>query len=280
MTWPFQIYGTYHRRNDIHKLYKGQQQSGISTPTNCPGIFIFTGNGANRAGYQDVFQKDGRLRYTGQGQTGDMKMIAGNKAIRDHVKNSKDLLLFQQTCRTGIVRFKGLFICAGWDCEIQKDAQGNLRKAIVFTLIPQDYVSKKVKSLTIQAPDQTPLHTLREKAFKAVAVPELKSKHTPGTVFSRSKAIRDYILARAEGKCEHCQRPAPFLTVQGYPYLEAHHILRLTDGGPDHPKSIIALCPNCHREAHFGNQQELLKNKFLGIVSVLEQNLGHLRFND
>ena len=36
------------------------------------------------------------------------------------------------------------------------------------------------------------------------------------------------------------------------PYLEVHHIIRLADDGDDSVENAIALCPNCHREAHFG----------------------------
>ncbi|HUN98983.1 MAG TPA: HNH endonuclease signature motif containing protein [Bradyrhizobium sp.] len=36
------------------------------------------------------------------------------------------------------------------------------------------------------------------------------------------------------------------------PYLEPHHLRRLSDGGPDHPAQVIALCPNCHRRVHAG----------------------------
>ncbi len=26
----------------------------------------------------------------------------------------------------------------------------------------------------------------------------------------------------------------------------------LSDGGPDHPSFVIALCPTCHRRVHYG----------------------------
>ncbi len=44
---------------------------------------------------------------------------------------------------------------------------------------------------------------------------------------------------------------APFSTPDGRPFLEAHHTRRLSDGGPDDPRWVIAICPNCHRRAHY-----------------------------
>jgi hypothetical protein len=67
----------------------------------------------------------------------------------------------------------------------------------------------------------------------------------------RSKAIRFYVLARANGVCEGCANRAPFEGVDGSPFLEPHHTDRLADDGPDHPAHVIALCPNCHRCAHY-----------------------------
>jgi 5-methylcytosine-specific restriction enzyme A len=60
------------------------------------------------------------------------------------------------------------------------------------------------------------------------------------------------VLALAKGKCGACGATAPFLRPDGTPYLEPHHLRRVSDGGPDHPAHVIALCPNCHRRVHAG----------------------------
>jgi hypothetical protein len=65
-----------------------------------------------------------------------------------------------------------------------------------------------------------------------------------------SAAIRRYVLGRANGRCEGCGAPAPFRRVDGQPFLETHHTTRLADDGPDHPRKVIGVCPNCHRRAH------------------------------
>jgi len=60
-------------------------------------------------------------------------------------------------------------------------------------------------------------------------------------------------LYRAKGFCEKCKKKAPFIKrSNGEPYLEVHHIRPLSQGGLDSLENVISLCPNCHREIHFG----------------------------
>lgn len=85
----------YNRRKDIHEIYGGQQQGGICTPANHPIVIIFTGDSGNEFGYKDGMTAEGIYQYTGEGQLSHMQFIKGNKAIRDHVMNGKDLCLFE-----------------------------------------------------------------------------------------------------------------------------------------------------------------------------------------
>ncbi|WP_322024529.1 HNH endonuclease signature motif containing protein [Burkholderia sp. BCC1977] len=72
-------------------------------------------------------------------------------------------------------------------------------------------------------------------------------------VYVRNPDVVADVLERARGACERCTKPAPFIRRRGQiPYLEVHHRKRLADGGEDTVENAIALCPNCHRELHFG----------------------------
>jgi len=86
----------------------------------------------------------------------------------------------------------------------------------------------------------------------------------------RSKAIHLYVLARAEGTCESCANAAPFQRSDGSPYLEPHHTDRLADDGPDHPAQVIALCPNCHRRAHYSSDSDTYNNRLKRKLVKLE----------
>jgi 5-methylcytosine-specific restriction protein A len=90
----------------------------------------------------------------------------------------------------------------------------------------------------------------------------------------RSRAIRAYVLGRAAGACEGCGQAAPFLTRDGRPYLEPHHIRRLTDGGPDDPRWVAGLCPNCHRRAHYSNDGPEFNARLEVTVLSLEERVG------
>lgn len=63
-------------------------------------------------------------------------------------------------------------------------------------------------------------------------------------------ATRAQALLRANGRCELCQKKAPFTLRDGTPYLEHHHIIPLGKGGKDDLSNLVVLCPNCHRKLH------------------------------
>lgn len=61
------------------------------------------------------------------------------------------------------------------------------------------------------------------------------------------------VLRRANGVCEQCGDKAPFIRrSDNIPYLEVHHKVMLSEGGEDTVVNAHALCPNCHREVHYG----------------------------
>lgn len=78
-----------------------------------------------------------------------------------------------------------------------------------------------------------------------------------GIAYRRNPDVVAEIMARANGKCERCGSDAPFIRAKdGSPFLEAHHWKPLAEGGEDTVRNAGALCPNCHRELHFGKKAE------------------------
>jgi 5-methylcytosine-specific restriction enzyme A len=103
--------------------------------------------------------------------------------------------------------------------------------------------------------------------FDEIAAPAVAQKDANGKVYMRDPAVRALVLLRAKGKCEFCGVDG-FLKYDGKVYLETHHIVPLSEGGPDHVRNVIALCPNHHREAHFGKKRAVLRDDLQMIVAT------------
>lgn len=77
----------------------------------------------------------------------------------------------------------------------------------------------------------------------------------------RDPQVKAWVLMTAAGMCECCDKPAPFITATGEPFLEVHHLHPLADGGSDTIGNTVALCPNCHRELHHGAETPVLRER-------------------
>ena len=248
MSWGFEKGRVYNRRQDIHARFGGQQQGGIITPVEHPVVLIITGEEGLQHGYADQFRPDGVFEYFGEGQIGDMRIRAGNRAIAAHSEDGKGLLLFRKT--TLGLRFEGEMVCDGFRYQIAPDRDGKQRNAIVFEMRTMEAVLEASATPTISPP--TNLAELRKLAWFAASTAAVPISQGRRNIYQRSRDVRDYVLARACGVCEGCGASAPFLRSDGTPYLEPHHLRRVSDGGPDHPRHVIGLCPNCHRRVHAG----------------------------
>lgn len=124
-----------------------------------------------------------------------------------------------------------------------------------------DYIGKVAQHI-----EGDPAATLAERVAASLADGEEARKRRldvaavhPETVlvvtraFKRNADVIAEVLAQAAGICQGCRRDAPFRRPDGTPYLEVHHVTPLAHGGTDTVANAIALCPNCHRERHYGS---------------------------
>lgn len=125
--------GGRYKRRSIHECIGGQSQGGISTPKSVKSILIFTGAPGEQFGYRDYWLDDETFLYTGEGQTGDMKMVRGNRALSDHQEKGKEVHLFDIEGK-GYVRYVGEMECVDHEWRIRPDEEGKDRKAVVFRL--------------------------------------------------------------------------------------------------------------------------------------------------
>lgn len=254
----FEREAVYDRKTEIHGPFGGSHQSGIAPSSTFPAIFIFTGESGEQHGYADRWENgENTCLYTGEGQIGPMTLTKGNLAIAEHARTGKSLHLFQSVARGKGHRYRGEFVCEDFDTEKQPDQTGALRDAIVFRLTRVEAVPDGDQSLSLENSEtlqpQDSLKAAREAALAVTQrAPSTSSQGTARNIYQRSRVVAHYVLMRAAGTCESCEKPAPFNKHDGSPYLEPHHTNRVSDGGLDHPQYVAAICPNCHREIHSG----------------------------
>lgn len=139
MDFPYQVGALYNRRNDIHALLGGQRQGGISTPKEHPVVIVFTGEAGKSHGYDDFWDDERVFHYFGEGQSGDMRLEGGNRAIQQHVADGKQLILFQMMGHGKPYRYLGEFVCVSSYSRPDTPAtRGPNRTAIVFRLVPKE----------------------------------------------------------------------------------------------------------------------------------------------
>lgn len=247
--------GRVYPRDQLHHQWNGQTrlqpQGGILTPREVPLIIVVTGEEGQAYGYDDYRDDHGVFHYFGAGREGDMLFLRGNSALRDHAENGEDVHLFEQAA--GGLRYVGQYVCAGYEQrEGVLDQNNQPRRAIIFELIALDDELAAPTASTSGPGDARwtmPLDSLRSRASRSVGK-EPRSVQAKRQVYQRSEDLKIYVLRRANGVCEGCEHQAPFKTSAGQPYLEPHHVRRLSDGGPDDYHHVIALCPTCHRRVH------------------------------
>ena len=252
----------YSRAKEITGKFGGSGRNGIAPSRRSPAIFLFTGTGEQH-GYNDRLGFD-YLDYVGEGQVDDMQMTKGNRAIASHVKDGRALHVFQMMGKGKPCKYLGEFACASESRDRGVDRNGKMRSVIVFQLIPvshtlhcelEDPEDLDEDDSTATQGKPADLPGLREAAIAAChpGGPNSDPKESVRLAYGRSNCIKRYVLARAQGHCELCDAPAPFNRKRNRtPYLEPHHINRLSDGGLDHPMYVGAICPTCHRLIHYG----------------------------
>jgi len=247
----FKVGETYNRWF-IHDVLKGERYKGISKPSEHPFLLLFTGESGDDYGYEDEFLEDDTFLYTGEGTEDDMVMEDGNRAIRDHKKNGEALHLFESTDLPWIVTYLGEYECVEVRETELEDENGELRDGFRFRLAP-------VGGTEIEIGGGSPATLSGEELFQKAKQSSPTGNNASsggsgggGRSYPRSEFVREFALRMANGVCQGCKEKAPFVDKQGQPFLEVHHLTRQSDGGADDPENVIAICPNCHRRVHQG----------------------------
>jgi len=205
--------------------------------------------------YKDVW-KNGVLHYTGMGKVGD-QVLTGNQngTLYYSDSNGVEVHLFEVVKRR-VYTYRGVVKLADEPYKAkQLDDNGNLRDVWMFPVMP---ISKTAQSV-LNEPTEQEIAKLSDNElarYAAVKNVNKKPKTTETVVYYRDPYLKQMVKRIAKGKCQFCGEDAPFVDKQGEPYLEAHHVIRLADGGKDSIENVVAICPNCHRKIHVLNDKD------------------------
>lgn len=280
----FIVGAEYPRKALLEFTGSKQAQTGIVWGPKQPECLIVTSGGRHSklAGYSDEILQDGTLTYFGQGKKGDQNPKTFANSLL--VNGARDVMVFStrepnakqvklQGDYSKRYRFEGMFNVYSWEWYTPTIGTRAGNKLLKFKLLPVDVASLHGWETTeVISKEPVNLHTLRN--YLQHEGGRVKKSLSLVEYSLRSRKIKIYALTRAAGYCEGCGNQAPFLTVIGEPYLEVHHLHRLSDDGPDIPSNVIALCPNCHRSAHYGKEKDKTKLNLIDIVACREDEIA------
>ena len=254
-------------QKEIEKQFRCSVQGGMCRSLTTNTLVLISKRASNQRNiYVDEWNGD-ILLYTGEGQTGDQELRRQNKTLAESATNGVDLHLFEVFEDTKYT-YRGRVKLAGpYETAMQPDKDGHDRLVYRFPLRlieENDALSEEAFQQYTQK-EQTRAKKLSKQPLTARAS-KISGEHAKSSTashrfvktvqYERSAEIARLTKERANGICELCGNPAPFLKKDDTPYLECHHIEWLSHGGKDTIENTVALCPNCHRKMHTLNLAE------------------------
>lgn len=248
-------------------IFKCAPQGGMRRSIRTNTLVIVSDH--TRGVYEDKWI-DSKLHYTGMGLHGDQSLVSNqNRTLAKENSNGVGIHLFE-VFDAGRYLYHGRVKLAGKPYqEQQRDKRGSLRNVWIF---PLDLIDTK-EPVSIPEEEFKKYQEKKEKQARQLSDQELdeRIKATSGKASRRvvtanqyqgNPDIKEKAKRLAKGKCNLCGQNAPFLDKNNRPYLDGHHIIWLSKGGPDVLTNVVALCPNCHKKMHvldLKSDQERLK---------------------
>lgn len=205
-------------------------------------------------------EKNQLLKYYLYGQTNQQtgKKVYNvdhkyNRVLINSSINNIPIYIFMRNSKNDAFKLNGIFEYVKLHREADNSMWSELSK------INSLEVNKKITSdeydleldKEVKKSRSLPKEERRKRLAEANKIPE-KIQASECTTFKRNPDVIAEVLENANGYCGYCKNYAPFIRrSDNTPYLEVHHIVHLAKGGEDSVENAVALCPNCHRKAHF-----------------------------
>lgn len=261
--FPPRLGDEYADRTAVYKRYGGDK---------VPGIMCFPGDATVNV-FSDA---DGpyddepptltaAFGYRGQGLSGDQRVDFGGNARLESARLSRAAVRFWYKPIHGKFAFLTWAVVLGRAWVLGRGADGAQRAELEWQLEPvpgpqqSEWPTEVIETLedtTAAADDASPRVPEASPAPSYGDLIDRVEKRGQGrkrtgvvkTDYARSQAARRAVLVRSEGKCEStgCTGMPGESNRQGDAILDVDHVQDLAKGGEDHPRNMVALCPNCH----------------------------------
>jgi 5-methylcytosine-specific restriction protein A len=235
--------------------------------------------------------------YRGEGLNGPQRLNVRGNALLEHARTTRAPVRFWYRPTGGRFSFTAWVVVLGraWVAGVGQD--GRPRSELewhmeaVPGLSPQEWPSEVVDTLNdaaviLHSEDGSPPEAQEASSYAAL-IHRIDQRGQPRrptgvvrTDFSRSAAARRAVLMRSARRCEspRCTGMPPETDRAGQPILEVDHVQDLAKGGEDHPRNMVALCPNCHACKTRGRNPAHWRRELLQVAtSAHEAALGVTR---
>ena len=249
------IVNDIYNNNDLFMLFK-DFMSGIRSNREEKIIGCVT---SHEGIYEDEWIDEKTLLYTGEGKRGDQTpSSSGNKDLIIAANNKDWRVFLFEKIKPNKYYYRGEVDVDPVIKQKQNvlDEELKPRTVIQFTLS----LKENVEGLTYTEEDSLIIENNKKKIVRKLK-PEIihqiakskekdnKCKYVNIKQYNRDQVVSKDTKNRTNGICDLCSQLAPFETKEG-PYLESHHLIWISKGGPDNIYNTVALCPNCHRKVH------------------------------
>lgn len=254
---------TYYSRKKLNELFKANTRGDVVYVFSIDSIFIFLEN--------ENSIKNEQITFIGPLENKNAEKQS-TITLNDALQNKKEIYIFVKEMTKGSKYLGKIAHSEKYKPSI-KDSQDGTQYCIEFTLplkrpnndakqLESKLSDKNVKKGNKQSSGNT-VRTIINKKVSKNDIP-LQKEITQTSKNPRNNKIgKESTFKEANGNCELCDQPAPFLNEKNEGYLEVHHILWLEKGGPDSKNNMAALCPNCHKKMHIRNEKDDVEKLWL-----------------
>lgn len=272
---------TYGSRTDIYETYGGDKVAGIIRFPGDMVVNIFSDTNGPYADDPPTLTQP--FEYRGEGLNGPQRLVGGNALLEASRSGREPARFWYRPSREPFMFLTWVVVLGrSWVAGTGQDGVPRPEIAWQLEAVPEpdssawapDVVQTldDVEAVDLggpEAPESRPGATYGQLVAR---VEHFGQPRRPSGVvrvnFPRSAAARRAVLVRSGGSCEseRCTGMPAELNRRGEPILDVDHIEDLARGGEDHPRNMVALCPNCHAAKTRGANTARWRRELLGVA--------------